>query len=77
MCLQNKIFDNIVGKGEIAWNKWFLLSSSVFFPFGELSAILIKLTIVLCKLFQFGKWNLLLGKGLNSFEIQGKCEYAG
>ena len=30
-------------------------SHSVYYLFGELSAILIKLKIVICKLFQFGK----------------------
>ena len=33
----------------------FYFSHSVFYPFGELSAIFIKLEIVVCKLFQFGR----------------------
>ena len=33
----------------------FSFSRSVFYPFGELSAIFIKLEIVVCKLFQFGR----------------------
>ena len=33
----------------------FSFSCSVFYPFGELSAIFIKLEIVVCKLFQFGR----------------------
>ena len=33
----------------------FSFSLSVFYPFGELSAILIKIEIVVCKLFQFGR----------------------
>ena len=33
----------------------FSLSHSVFYPFGELSAIFIKFKIVLCKLFEFGR----------------------
>ena len=33
----------------------FSLSLSVFYPFGELSAIFIKLEIVICKPFQFGR----------------------
>ena len=33
----------------------FSFSHSVFYPFGELFAIFIKLGIVLCKLFQFGR----------------------
>ena len=42
--------------GEIARNEQFLLfPHSVFFPFGERSAIFIKFEIVVCKLFQFGK----------------------
>ena len=32
--LENKPFENTVGKGEIACNKQFLLSHSVFYPFG-------------------------------------------
>ena len=43
----------------------FIFSHSVFYPFGELSAIFIKLKIVVCKLFQYGRvQNLLCGKGL-------------
>ena len=43
----------------------FSFSHSVFNPFGELSAIFVKLTIVVCKLFQFGRvLNLSFGKGL-------------
>ena len=33
----------------------FSFSHSVFYSFGELSAILIKFEIVVCKLFQFGR----------------------
>ena len=33
----------------------FSFSHSVFYPFGELSAIFIKFEIVICKLFQFGR----------------------
>ena len=46
--------ENTVRKGEIARNEQFSFSQSVFSPFGELSAIFIKLKIVVCKLFQFG-----------------------
>ena len=43
----------------------FSFSHSVFYPFGGLAAIFIKLEIVVCKLFQFGRVsNLLFGKGL-------------
>ena len=44
----------------------FSFSHSVFYPFLELFAILIKLTIVVCKFLPFGAvWNLSFGKGLN------------
>ena len=56
MCLQYKSFETTVGKREIARQEQFLLfPHSVFYPFGELSAILIKFEIVVCKLFQFGR----------------------
>ena len=55
MCLQNKSFENVVGKGEIAREEQFLLPiPSVLYPFRGLSAIIIKFKIVICKLFQFG-----------------------
>ena len=44
----------------------FSFSHSVFYPFGELSAISIEFKIVVCKLFQIGRVsNLSFGKGLN------------
>ena len=68
--LQHKSFENSVGKEEIAcdtsllktlWEKEKLLvtsnfsfSHSVFYGFGELSAISIKFEVI-CKLFQFGR----------------------
>ena len=43
----------------------FSFSHGVFYQFGELSSILIKFEINVCKLVQFGRvLNLLLGKGL-------------
>ena len=77
-CLQCKSFENTVEEGEIAGNKKTLwekekllimsnlsFSHSVFYPFGELSAIFIKFRIVICKLFQFGRdKNLSFGIGL-------------
>ena len=63
-CVQNKSSENTVGKGEIDHNSNFSFSCSIFYPFGEVSAIFIKLEIVVCKLFQFGRaQNLLFGKG--------------
>ena len=52
-CLQYNSFEDIVGKGEIARNVQFLHFHSVFYSFGELSVIFIKVEIVVCKLFQF------------------------
>ena len=55
MCLQDKPFENTVGKEEIARNEKFLFSHNVFYPFRELSAIFIKFKFVVCILFRFGK----------------------
>ena len=46
----SKQVENTVGKVEIYL---FLLTHSVFYPFGELSAVFIN--FVICKLFQFGR----------------------
>ena len=46
--------ENNVGKGEIDCNEQFLLFPEGFYPFGEFSALFIKLKIVACELFQFG-----------------------
>ena len=49
----------------------FSYSHSVFFPFGEHSAIFIKFEIVVCKLFHCGKSEILsFGKGLIEFLIR-------
>ena len=45
----------------------FSFSHSVFYPFTELSAMLIKFKIVVCKPFQFGKVKMSFGKGLKRF----------
>ena len=44
-----------LGKGEIACNRQFSFSHSLFYLFEELSAIFNKTEIVICKLFQFGQ----------------------
>ena len=45
----------------------FSFSHSVLYPFLELSAIFIKIEIVVCKLFQFGRTqNLTFWKGLTT-----------
>ena len=48
----------------------FFFSHIVFYPFVEISAIFIKLEIVVCKLSQFGpvKIKLSFGKGLTVFQ---------
>ena len=59
-CAVQVLFENTVGKGEIACDK-----HSVFYPFGVPSTIFINLKIVVCKLSQFGRVsNLSFGKGL-------------
>ena len=53
------------GKEKLLVTSNFSFSHSVFYPFGELYTIFIKLKIVVCKLFQFGRvYNLSFGKGL-------------
>ena len=66
-CLLFKSLENAVDKGGIARNEQFLLfPHSVFYPFGELSAIFIKLEIIFCRLLQFGRiLNMSFGKGFN------------
>ena len=51
-CLQNKSFENTVGKGEIARNEQFLLFPQCFLlRFGELSAISLNLKLLSAKSF--------------------------
>ena len=53
-CLHYKPIENTVGKGEIALKEQFLLSHSVFYWYGEVSAIFMKFKIVVCIHFEFG-----------------------
>ena len=54
-------FENTMGN--------FSFSHSVFYPFIELSPILIKFEIVVCKPFQFGRvYNSSFGKGITRFK---------
>ena len=64
-------FKNTVGNGEIARETSnFSVSHSVFYPFGEPSAIFIKFKIVVCKLFQSEKGSKLsFGKHLAFFNL--------
>ena len=50
--LQYKSFENTVEKGENAHTSNFSFSHSVFYPSKELSAIFIRLKIIVRKLFQ-------------------------
>ena len=62
MCLHLESSEITVGKGEIARNEQFL-----YFPqcFLQISAIIIKLKIIVYKVFQFGRvQNMLFRKGL-------------
>ena len=53
-------------KEKLLFTSNFSFSHIVFYLFGQLSAILIKLKIVVCKLVQFGRvQNLRFGKGLS------------
>ena len=54
-CLRYRSFKNTVEKEEIAPNENFSFSHSLFYPSEELSPILIKFEIVVCKIFLFGK----------------------
>ena len=56
------LFENTVGKGEIARNEQFSsFTHSVFYPFRKLSAIFIKFKIVVCRLFEVGPvWNFVV-----------------
>ena len=53
-CLQYKSLEITVGKGEIARHEQFLIFP-VFSTLLETSALFIKLKIVVCELFQFGR----------------------
>ena len=56
-------------KGKLLVTSNFSFSHSVFYPLRELSANFIKLKIVVCKLFQFGRvQNLSFGKGLRWYD---------
>ena len=50
--LQYKSLENPVGKEKLLVTSNFSFSHSVFYQFGELSAIFIKFEIVVCKLFE-------------------------
>ena len=64
------LLKTLLEKEKLLITSNFPFSHSVFYAFGELSAIFIRLTIVVYKLFQFGKvWNLLFGKGSNKIPI--------
>ena len=49
------LFKTLWEKEKLLVTSNFSFSHSVFYRFGELSVIIIKVKIVVCKLFQFGK----------------------
>ena len=51
MCLQYKSFEYNGGKRQIAHKEQFLFSHNIFYPFEELSAIIFKFEIIVCKSF--------------------------
>ena len=59
------LFKTLWEKEKLLVTSNFSFSHSVFYSFGELSAIFTKFRLVICKLFQFGRVQYLLcGKGL-------------
>ena len=63
-------FENVVEKKKLLKMSYLSFTLSVFYLFEELYAIFIKVKIVVCKPFQFGRvWNLSFGKGLTSNKI--------
>ena len=56
LCVCSKILlKTLWEKKKLLVTSNFSFSHSVFYPFRELSAILIKVEVVVCKLFQFGR----------------------
>ena len=64
-CLEYNSLENNVEQGEIAWNKYFLLSHSVF----NLWTILIKIEILICKHFIEKSKICYLGKAYASYNL--------
>ena len=54
-CWQYKSLKTLWEKDKLFDTSYFSFFHSVFYLFGELSAIFIKFEIVVCKLFQFGR----------------------
>ena len=69
-----QVFWKHCGKRRNCVTSNFSFSNSVFYPFGELSAIFIKFKYVVCKLFKFGRvYYLSFGKGLKQFLFIAQC----
>ena len=65
-----KILKTLWEKEKLLIKSNFSFSHSVFYPFGELLAIFIKLVSVICKLFWFGPvQNLSFGKGSEELQV--------
>ena len=56
MCLKFKSFENTKGKGENDRKEQFSFSQSVYYPFGELPAVFIKIN---CRLQTHSVWKNL------------------
>ena len=54
-CPHYKSLEKMLEKEKLLVTSNFSFSNSVSYPFGKLSAIVIKFEIVVCRLFQFGK----------------------
>ena len=64
------LLKTVLEKEKLLVKSNFSLSHTVFYPFGELPTIFIKLKIVVCKLVSVRRVsNLLFGKGLSSIFI--------
>ena len=68
---RTSLLETLWEKEKLLITSNFSFSHSVFYPFVELSNILIKFKIVICKHFQFGGvYNLSFGKGLKTVFYQ-------
>ena len=65
-----KLLKTLLEKEKLLVASNFSFSNNVFYSFGGLLAIFIKLEIVVCKLYQIGRVeSLLFGKGLTHYQM--------
>ena len=55
MCLQNKSFENTMRKEKLLMMSNFSYTQSVFYPFGDFSAISLNLKLLSTNSFEFGR----------------------